>query len=43
MTDRFFTLVSDAPQEIKANGSLDILLLQLDYNKWFSDNRIKSL
>ncbi|KAI9271984.1 Spc98 family-domain-containing protein [Sporodiniella umbellata] len=35
-TEVFFSLASSQPPEIKSNGKLDILLTQLDYNKWFS-------
>lgn len=35
-TDAFFVLTSSLPPDIKASGQLDVLLMQLDYNKWFS-------
>ncbi|KAG1296905.1 hypothetical protein G6F66_003072 [Rhizopus arrhizus] len=36
-TEKFFNLASSQPPEIKSSGKIDILLLQLDYNKWFSN------
>ncbi|KAI9363317.1 Spc98 family-domain-containing protein [Pilaira anomala] len=38
-TESFFTLASSQQPEIKANGRLDVLLIQLDYNKWFSGQK----
>ncbi|GAN04400.1 hypothetical protein MAM1_0062d03860 [Mucor ambiguus] len=35
-TDKFFVLTSSLQPDIKASGQLDVLLMQLDYNKWFS-------
>ncbi|KAL7327011.1 hypothetical protein PS15p_209266 [Mucor circinelloides] len=35
-TDKFFMLASSQQPDIKASGQLDVLLMQLDYNKWFS-------
>ncbi|KAL9554833.1 hypothetical protein MBANPS3_002634 [Mucor bainieri] len=37
-TDAFFVLASSLPPDVKASGQLDVLLMQLDYNKWFSNN-----
>ncbi|KAI8970460.1 gamma-tubulin complex component protein [Mycotypha africana] len=36
LTEKFFSLASSQPSEVKISGQLDGLLLQLDYNKWFS-------
>ncbi|CAO3678468.1 unnamed protein product [Rhizopus microsporus] len=35
-TETFFGLASFQPPDVKLNGKIDILLMQLDYNKWFS-------
>lgn len=35
-TQKFFGLASSQPPEAKSNGKIDVLLMQLDYNKWFS-------
>ncbi|GAA5805800.1 gamma-tubulin complex component protein [Helicostylum pulchrum] len=40
-TESFFILASSQQPEIKANGRLDVLLMQLDYNKWFSGQKSK--
>ncbi|KAI9252378.1 gamma-tubulin complex component protein [Phascolomyces articulosus] len=39
MTDQFFDLLTNASQEIKVSGNIDMLLMQLDYNKWYSGDR----
>ncbi|KAI7855479.1 Spc98 family-domain-containing protein [Circinella umbellata] len=39
MTDQFFDLLTNASQDIKVSGNIDMLLMQLDYNKWYSGDR----
>ena len=39
MTDQFFDLLTNASQDIKMSGNIDMLLMQLDYNKWYSGDR----
>ncbi|KAI8146687.1 Spc98 family-domain-containing protein [Fennellomyces sp. T-0311] len=39
MTSRFFDLLTHASPDIKASGNLDMLLMQLDYNKYYSGDR----
>lgn len=36
LTEKFFMLTSSQQPDIKASGQLDVLLMQLDFNKWFS-------
>ncbi|ORY96653.1 Spc98 family-domain-containing protein [Syncephalastrum racemosum] len=40
-TSRFFGLVSNQPQHVKVDGHLDLLLMQLDYNEWYSAHRVR--
>ncbi|CEP19294.1 hypothetical protein [Parasitella parasitica] len=37
LADKFFILTSSQQPDIKASGQLDVLLMQLDFNKWFSN------
>lgn len=34
--ERFFALASSQQPEVKSSGQIDVLLMQLDYNKWYS-------
>ncbi|KAI8637846.1 Spc98 family-domain-containing protein [Parasitella parasitica] len=36
LAERFFVLTSSQQPDVKASGQLDVLLMQLDFNKWFS-------
>ncbi|KAL0089548.1 gamma-tubulin complex component protein [Phycomyces blakesleeanus] len=38
LTKRFFGIVSNQQQDIKASGHLDLLLMQLDYGKYYSNS-----
>ncbi|KAI8981515.1 gamma-tubulin complex component protein [Pilobolus umbonatus] len=42
LSNTFFRLVSTQSPDVKVNGRVDILLMQLDYNKWFSKSYIHS-
>ncbi|KAI8390941.1 Spc98 family-domain-containing protein [Radiomyces spectabilis] len=35
-TELFFELITHQSQEVKSSGNLDLLLMQLDYNNWYS-------
>ncbi|KAG0174935.1 Gamma-tubulin complex component 4 [Apophysomyces sp. BC1034] len=41
LTEQFFELISNQSQTVKSSGRLDILLMQLDYNKWYSGKRYR--
>ncbi|KAI8098255.1 Spc98 family-domain-containing protein [Gilbertella persicaria] len=36
LTQHFFALASNQQPEVKSSGRMDVLLMQLDYNQWFS-------
>lgn len=40
ISEKFFHLVSKQPPNLKTSGNLDILLMQLDYNTWYTGNRL---